>query len=70
MDALEEQVGGNHYKNLEIQPVEFCMKNGLDFCQSSAIKYICRHENKNGVEDLKKAKHFIDLLIKLKYDVK
>lgn len=65
--AMEIQVGGDHYKNMEIQPVEFCMKNNLNFCQSSVVKYICRYKNKNGLEDLRKAKHFIDLLIAIEY---
>lgn len=66
-NPLDKQVGGSHYKNMAIQPVEFCMKNNLDFCTSSAIKYLCRHKNKNGKEDLLKAKHFIDLLIQMEY---
>lgn len=66
-DALSIQVGGDHYKNMAIQPVEFCMKNNLNFCVSSAIKYLCRYKNKNGVEDLRKAQHFIDLLIEFEY---
>lgn len=41
-DALSQQVGGDHYKDMAIQPMEFCMRNDLNFCQSSAIKYICR----------------------------
>ena len=67
MSALTTQVAGSHYKDFPIQPVEFAQKNGLTFCEASAIKYLCRHRNKNGVEDLKKAKHFIDLLIELEY---
>lgn len=66
-NPLEKQVGGNHYKDMAIQPVEFCMKNNLNFCVSSAIKYLCRYKNKNGKQDLEKAKHFIDLLIQLEY---
>ena len=66
-NALDVQIAGNHYKNFVIQPVEFCQKNKLGFCESSVIKYISRHKNKNGKEDLKKAKHFIDLLLDLEY---
>ena len=47
-DALATQVGGSHYKDMAIQPVEFCMRNNLNFCVSSAIKYLCRYKNKNG----------------------
>lgn len=66
-DAMHEQVGGDHYKNMPIQPVTFCMANGLNFCVSSAIKYLCRYKNKNGKEDLMKARHFIDMLIEFEY---
>lgn len=66
-DALRKQVGGNHYKSLAIQPVEFCMVNGLNFCQSSAIKYICRYKDKGGKEDIDKAIHFLELLKKFEY---
>lgn len=65
--ALDVQVGGNHYKDMLIQPIEFCMKNNLNACQTNVIKYICRYKAKNGLEDLKKAKHYIDLLIDFEY---
>lgn len=63
MDALEKQVGGNHYKNCKIQPIEFIVANNLDFLQGNVIKYICRYKNKNGIVDLEKAKHYIEMLI-------
>lgn len=65
--AIDKQVGGNHYKNFKIQPIEFTVGNNLGFIEGSIIKYICRYENKNGIEDLKKIKHYVDLLIELKY---
>ena len=65
--ALDTQIGGEHYKNYAIQPVEFITKNKLGFLEGCVIKRICRYEDKNGLEDLKKAKHEIDLLIELKY---
>ena len=66
-DALAEQVGGSHYKGMAIQPVEFCMRNNLNFCQSSAIKYICRYKNKNGAQDIDKAIHFLQILKQIEY---
>jgi hypothetical protein len=63
MKALDRQVAGDHYKGLAIQPVEYCHRNGLGYCESSAIKYLTRWKNKNGIADLEKAKHFIELLI-------
>lgn len=61
--ASTTQIGGNHYKNLAIQPMEYCLKNNLNYVQSNVIKYVTRYKDKNGIEDLKKAKHCIDLLI-------
>ena len=66
-NALDVQEGGSHYKDMKIQPVEFAHANGLGFCEASVVKYITRFRNKNGRQDLEKAKHFIDLLIELEY---
>lgn len=63
MSALDIQVGGDHYKTMKIQPMEFSMLNELDACQHTIIKYVTRFRMKNGVQDLEKAKHVIDLLI-------
>jgi len=62
------QVGGDHYKNLKIQPTEFIHANNIPFIEGNIIKYVIRHRNKNGIEDLKKAKHYIDLLIQFEYE--
>lgn len=67
MSALKKQIGGDHYKNFIIQPVEFITKNKLGFLQGCIIKRICRYANKNGVEDLQKIKHEIDLIIEMEY---
>lgn len=50
---------------MPIQPVEFITKNGLGFCEGNVVKYVCRHKAKGGVEDLKKARHYLDLLIQM-----
>ena len=63
MSALDVQVGGGHYKTFPIQPVEFCQKNRLNYCESNVIKYICRWRDKGGLQDLEKVKHYVDLLI-------
>ena len=63
--SLKTQVNGNHYKNMVIQPVEFIHKNKLGWCEGNAIKYLCRWQEKNGLADLEKAKHYIELLIEL-----
>ena len=62
-DAMKYEVGGNHYKRMVIQPIEFILKNNLGFCEGNVIKYITRYRHKNGKEDLLKARHYIDLLI-------
>ena len=64
-NPLETQVGGSHYKDLKIQPIEFIHANNIPFCEANAIKYLCRWRNKNGVQDILKARHYIDLLISL-----
>jgi len=61
--VLDRQIGGDHYKKYSIQPVEFIMENNLDYCQANVIKYITRFRDKNGVEDLRKAKHYVEMLI-------
>ena len=63
--ALDKQVDGNHYKNFAIQPVEFSEKNKLTFIEGNIVKYICRWRHKNGIRDLEKIKHYVDLLIEL-----
>ena len=65
--AMSAQVGGDHYKNLPIQPVEFCQKNRFGCCESAAIKYISRHRGKNGAEDIRKAIHYLELLLEIEY---
>lgn len=66
--ALKKQVGGSHYKNMPIQPIEFITKNELGFCVGNVIKYVCRYKAKNGRADLEKAIHNIELLIGFEYE--
>lgn len=60
--ALATQVGGDHYKTLAIQPMEFSMANSLNACQHTAIKYITRFRSKGGMQDLHKARHCVMLM--------
>lgn len=62
MNALENQIGGNHYTRLKIQPGLFCQVNGITLLEGNVIKYISRFRFKNGVEDVKKAKHCVELI--------
>ena len=61
--ALNSQVGGSHYTQYKIQPIEYAMANNLNACQANVVKYVTRYKDKGGVEDLFKAKHYIDILI-------
>lgn len=63
--ALDKQVGGSHYKKHAIQPIEFIHANGIGFCEGNAIKYLVRWQDKGGVGDLRKAMHYIELLIEM-----
>ena len=65
MSALDTQIGGTHYKNFVIEPIEFIHKNGIGFCEGNAIKYLVRWREKGGKQDLLKAKHYIDLLLEM-----
>lgn len=51
-----------HY-DMEIQPIEYIMRNGLGFCEGNIVKYVSRYKGKGGIEDLKKARHYIEILI-------
>lgn len=64
-NPLDVQVGGGHYKTFAIQPVEFLHANNIPFIEGNCIKYLMRWREKNGVQDLEKVKHYIDLLIEL-----
>ena len=66
--AFSEQVGGDWYKKLKIQPLDYCMDNNFNACQTKVIKYISRYslkwkDKKRQIEDLEKGKHVIDMLI-------
>ena len=67
MTPLDKQEGGGHYKAYKIQPVEFAMANNLDLCQSNVVKYTIRFRDKGGIEDLRKAIHYLQLLALFEY---
>ena len=66
--ASDLQVGGEHYSKYRIQPTEFIHTNKIPFIEGNIIKYVLRFRDKNGIEDLRKAKHYIDLLIQFEYE--
>ena len=63
--SLSTQVAGTHYKDLPIQPVEYIHANAMGYFEGNVLKYISRWRKKNGIADLEKAKHYIELLIEL-----
>jgi hypothetical protein len=67
-NALDVQVGGGHYKDLAIQPVEYIHKNSLTYLEGNVVKYITRHKSKNGEQDVRKAIHYCQLILKMQYD--
>jgi len=69
-DIYKKQVGGTHYQSMVIQPSEFINKNNIPFAEGNAIKYLCRHKQKNQKQDLLKAKHYIDMAIDRDYPEK
>lgn len=68
--ASSTQVGGNHYSEMKIQPVDFITANNIGYLEGNVIKYVCRHEKKNGKEDIEKAIHYLQLILEKKYNGK
>lgn len=67
MKHSDKQIGGKHYKSMKIQPTDFIAANDIPFMEGNVIKYVCRHEFKNGKEDVLKAIHYLNLLLEYKY---
>lgn len=57
-----------HYAQYTIQPIEFIIKNNIGYCVGNVIKYVCRYNLKDGLQDLKKAREYIDIMIKAAED--
>ena len=66
-ESLDKQIGGKHYRNMKIQPAEFINENKLLFAEGNAIKYICRHAIKGKEEDVKKAIHYLEMILERDY---
>ena len=66
--ALDKQVGGSHYKDCKIQPVEYIYSNGLDFLEGNVVKYITRHRTKgDGEADIRKVIHYAQMILQMEY---
>ena len=69
MKATLKQVGGSHYKDCKIQPIEYIVGNDLTFCEGNAIKYITRHRRKGeGAKDIEKAIHYLEMILETEYN--
>ena len=69
MSAYKKQIGGNHYSRFKVQPSKFINDNNLQFAEGNAIKYICRHSAKGKEEDIKKAIHYLEMILERDYNV-
>ena len=67
MSALDKQESGDHYKNKGIQPIVYIHANDLGFCAGNVVKYVTRYKEKNGAADIRKAIHYLELLLELEY---
>jgi hypothetical protein len=67
IDALATQVGGSHYKDMKIQPVEYIHANAMPYMDGNVVKYISRHRNKNGAEDVRKAIQYCQMILQMEY---
>ena len=69
--ATNRQVGGSHYKDCKIQPIDYIMENNLTFCEGNALKYITRHRRKGeGAKDIHKAIHYLEMILEMEYGEK
>lgn len=68
MSNKDIQIGGNHYKDMKIQPIDYIVENEIPYREANIIKYVSRHKAKNGIEDLRKARHYLDMLIESMVD--
>lgn len=58
----DKQIGGIHYQ-LPIQPIDYILENGLNYCEANVIKYVTRHQDKNKAEDIRKAIHYLEIIL-------
>jgi hypothetical protein len=70
MSAYENQRGGNHYQDLVIQPTDYIIKNNIPFAEGNVIKYVSRHKQKGKEQDIKKAIHYLSMILETTYNLK
>ena len=62
MSTYDKQIGGTHYKKMKIQPSKFVIENKLLFPEGNIIKYVCRHQKKDGEQDINKAIDYLKMI--------
>jgi hypothetical protein len=67
VSAFDKQESGNHYKDKGIQPIVYIHANNLGFCAGNVVKYVTRYKTKGGAADIRKAIHYLELLLELEY---
>jgi|TARA_R110001583_G_scaffold106192_1_gene254352 hypothetical protein len=67
VSAFKKQINGNHYSKLKIQPTQYIIENKLGYIEGNVIKYVTRHRDKGKKEDIKKAIHYLEMLLE-KYE--
>jgi len=70
MSAYKNQIGGNHYQDLVIQPTDYIIKNNIPFAEGNVIKYVSRHKQKGKEQDIKKAIHYLSMILETTYNLK
>ena len=70
MSAYKNQIGGNHYQDLVIQPTDYIIKNNIPFAEGNVIKYVSRHKQKGKEQDIKKAIHYLSMILEKTYNLK
>ena len=68
MNPYDKQIAGSHYQGFKIQPSKFVIENKMLFPEGCAIKYICRHQSKGKAQDIKKAIHYLQMILERDYD--
>lgn len=64
---MNDQIGGDHYRNKAIEPIDYILRNGLGYCEGNVIKYVTRHAEKGKAEDIRKAIHYLTFILKHQY---
>jgi len=66
-NSQRKQIGGSHYQDYVIEPIDFIYQNQIPAIEANIIKYVLRHQDKNKLEDLQKALHYLEYLMENEY---